>query len=63
MSINTVDFTRPEYKAAAPQWKLVRDVCRGGEDINTYLPELIEQDDARKRNAIRTIKTARCFTQ
>jgi len=49
MSINNVDFTRPEYKAAAPQWKLVRDVCRGGEDINTYLPELVEQDDARKK--------------
>ncbi|MEX9888536.1 DUF4055 domain-containing protein [Providencia rettgeri] len=49
MSTNNVDFTRPEYKAAAPQWKLVRDVCRGGEDINTYLPELVEQDDARKK--------------
>ncbi len=49
MSTNNVDFTRPEYKVAAPQWKLVRDVCRGGEDINTYLPELIEQDDARKK--------------
>ncbi|MGG4664436.1 DUF4055 domain-containing protein [Providencia vermicola] len=49
MSTNNVDFTRPEYKAAAPQWKLVRDVCRGGEDINTYLPELVEQDDVRKK--------------
>jgi len=49
MSTNNVDFTRPEYKAVALQWKLVRDVCRGGEDINTYLPELVEQDDARKK--------------
>ncbi|MTC36125.1 DUF4055 domain-containing protein [Providencia alcalifaciens] len=49
MSINNVDFTRPEYKTAAPQWALVRSVCRGGEDIKSYLPELEEQDNKRKK--------------
>lgn len=49
MSINNVDFTRPEYKTAAPQWELVRSVCRGGEDIKSYLPELEEQDNKRKK--------------
>ncbi|MBS0858374.1 DUF4055 domain-containing protein [Providencia rettgeri] len=49
MSINNVDFTRPEYKTAAPQWALVRSVCRGGEDIKSYLPELEEQDNRRKK--------------
>ncbi|HHR5858502.1 TPA: DUF4055 domain-containing protein [Providencia alcalifaciens] len=49
MSINNVDFTRPEYKTAAPQWELVRAVCRGGDDIKNYLPELEEQDNKRKK--------------
>lgn len=48
MSINNVDFTRPEYKTAAPQWELVRSVCRGGEDVKSYLPELEEKNHERK---------------
>lgn len=49
MSTTNVDFTRPEYKTAAPQWELVRSVCRGGDDIKSYLPELEEQDGKRKK--------------
>lgn len=48
MSINNVDFTRPEYKTAALQWELVRSVCRGGEDVKSYLPELEEKNHERK---------------
>ncbi|HHR6043244.1 DUF4055 domain-containing protein [Providencia alcalifaciens] len=49
MSINNVDFTRPEYKTAAPQWELVRAVCRGGEEVKSYLPELEEKESERKK--------------
>ncbi|MBS0924935.1 DUF4055 domain-containing protein [Providencia sp. JGM181] len=49
MSINNVDFTRPEYKTAAPQWELVRVVCRGGEEVKSYLPELEEKESERKK--------------
>lgn len=49
MSINNVDFTRPEYKTAAPQWELVRSVCRGGEEVKSYLPELEEKESERKK--------------
>ena len=49
MSIANVDFTRPEYKTAAPQWELVRSVCRGGEEVKSYLPELEEKESERKK--------------
>ena len=49
MSTTNVDFTRPEYIEAAPQWELVRSVCRGGDDIKNYLPELEEESETRKK--------------
>lgn len=49
MSTTNIDFTRPEYQAAAAQWALVRAICRGGEEVKDYLPELEEQNDGRKK--------------
>ncbi|MFS1564191.1 MAG: DUF4055 domain-containing protein [Candidatus Arsenophonus phytopathogenicus] len=49
MSMTNVDFTRPEYNLFTLQWGLVRTVCRGGEDIKSYLPTLEESDGKRKK--------------
>lgn len=63
MSTTNVDFTRPEYKAAAPQWELVRAVCRGGEDIKIIFLNLKNKMANAKRSAIKIIKTVRCSIQ
>ncbi|MDR5611367.1 MULTISPECIES: hypothetical protein [unclassified Arsenophonus] len=49
MSMTNVDFIRPEYNLFTLQWGLVRTVCRGGEDIKSYLPTLEESDENRKK--------------
>lgn len=49
MRMTNVDFIRPEYHLFTLQWGLVRTVCRGGEDIKSYLPTLEESDENRKK--------------
>ncbi|MFV1943923.1 DUF4055 domain-containing protein [Pseudomonas luteola] len=49
---NDVTYTRPEYTAALSRWRLVRDVCKGSDQIKSkgdeYLPRPNSHDDSKE---------------